>query len=191
MRRIIRGFDRLLRRATGIFEFSDEAECLLRLQLTRMPRALRLADGVELSAGDPVLMLHLWNEHVPPLESSVADLAWASRARRLLIDSLRAVAQWLASDTGLGDVRAIGGVTALISPEGEGVGLRLMRRLGFDAIPYRGSFGRFGEFWENLWAWGLMWAFNRASLRHRSLLRLRRTEFWMSADEFVERYGHP
>ena len=191
MRRIIRGFDKLLRRATGIFEFSDEAECLLRLQLTRMPRALRLADGVELSAGDPVLMLHLWNEHVPPLESSVADLAWASRARRLLIDSLRAVAQWLASDTGLGDVRAIGGVTALISPEGEGVGLRLMRRLGFDAIPYRGSFGRFGEFWENLWAWGLMWAFNRASLRHRSLLRLRRTEFWMSADEFVERYGHP
>jgi hypothetical protein len=57
-------------------------------------------------------------------------------------------------------------------------------------FPYRGPLARFGEFWENLYTWGLMWTFNAASLRHRSLLRLRRAEVWMSAAELLARYGY-
>ena len=57
------------------------------------------------------------------------------------------------------------------------------------ALPYRSPLGRFGEFWENFYAWWLMWAFNAASLRHRRLLHMRRAELWMSAVEFMSRYG--
>jgi len=53
-------------------------------------------------------------------------------------------------------------------------------------FPYRSPLGRFGEFWENLYARWLMWAFNAASLRHRRLLRLRRDEVWASADAFLK-----
>jgi hypothetical protein len=34
-----------------------------------------------------------------------------------------------------------------------------------------------------------MWTFNGASLRQRSLLGLRRAEFWMPAERFVGGYG--
>ena len=80
-------------------------------------------------AGDPVLKLHLWNEHVPPIGPAGSDLAWAVSVRRMLIRSLRAAARWLASELGLANVRAIGGVTVLISAGGEGGDLRLMRRM--------------------------------------------------------------
>jgi hypothetical protein len=191
MRVLIRTLDRLIRWANGVFEFCDEEECLLRLQWARAPHDLHLSDGTQVRAGDPVLKLHLWNERVPPLGPVGSDLAWAANVRRRLIHSLRAAAQWLADQPGRADVRAIGGATVLVSPGGAAGGLRLMERLGFDVFPYRGPLARFGEFWENLYTWGLMWTFNAASLRHRSLLRLRRTEVWMAIDEFLARYGQP
>jgi hypothetical protein len=189
MRVLIRGFDGLVRWANGVFEFCDEEECLLRLQWGRAPRDLHLSDGSKVWTGDLVLKLHLWNERVPPLEMAGPDLAWATHVHRRLIHSLRAAAQWLAGQPGLPEVRAIGGATVLISPGGESGGSRLMWRLGFDVFPYVGPLGRFGEFWENFYAWGLMWAFNAASLRRKSLLRLRRAEVWMSAHQLLARYG--
>lgn len=188
MRALIRRFDGLVRRASGVFEFCDETNCLLRLQVTHAPHDLRLSDGSEVQAGDPVLMLHLWNEHIPPMGPTGPDLAWAAKAYRMLLHSLHAAAWWLANEPRLADVRAIAGVTVLIAPGGERGGLRLMRWLGFDVFPYQGRLTRFGEFWENLYTWWLMWAFNAASLRHRQLLRLRRVEVWTSADAFLKRY---
>jgi len=64
-----------------------------------------------------------------------------------------------------------------------------MQRLGFTVTPYRSPLGRFGEFWENLYAYGLIWAYNPASVHQRQLLGLHRTEMWMPADEFLRRYG--
>jgi len=191
MRVLIRAFDGLIRWASGVFEFCDEEECLLRLQWARAPHDLQLSDSTQVWAGDPVLKIHLWNERVPPLGPAGSDLAWAANVRRRLIRSLRAAAQWLADQPGGADVPAIGGATVLVWPGGSAGGLRLMERLGFDVFPYRGPLARFGEFWENLYTWGLMWAFNAASLRHRSLLRLRRAEVWMSAAQLLARYGQP
>jgi len=189
MRALIRNFDSLLRRALGVFEFCDERECLFRLQLARASHDLCLSDDAEVRMGERVLMLHLWNEHVPPMGPAAPDLAWAVSVHRMLIHSLHRVAHWLAGQGALADVRAIGSVTVLILPGGNRGSMPLMRRLGFDVLPYRNPLGRFGEFWENLYTWGLMWTFNEASLRHRSLLRLRRAEMWMPADKFVQRYG--
>lgn len=188
MRPLVRAFDRFLRRAIGVFEFCDRPDCLLRLQWGRAPRDLHLSDGVVVRKGAPVLMIHLWNEHLPRPGSAGYDLAWATRVRRMLIDSFRAVARWLSMQPGWEEVEAIGGITVLaLSPDGRVS--PLIQRLGFDVFPYRRVLGRFGEFWENFYTWGIMWTFNVASLRDRSLFRLRRAEIWMSRQEFMRRYG--
>jgi len=188
MRALIRGFDRLIRRANGVFEFSAREDCLLRLQWGAAPHDLHLSDGVEVRAGDPALITHLWNEHVPPMGPEGPDLAWAASMGRLLLASYRAAARWVADQPRMAGVRAVGGVTVLIAPAGHRGSLRLVQRLGFEVLPYRHPLGRLGEFWENLYTWGLMWAYNAASLRNKRLLHLRRTEIWISARAFLERW---
>jgi hypothetical protein len=188
VRALIRRFDALLSQALGIFEFCDDGNCVLRLQITQSRRTLCFA-GQEVRVGEPVLVLHLWNEHLPPIPQAGPDLAWAVRMRRLFIQSLRAAAVQMRRDPRLAEVRAVCGTTALLSPDSHSGGRRFMERLGFTIFPYRSPMGRFGEFWENFYAWWLMWTYNVASLRHRQLLHLRRAELWMPAEEFVSRYG--
>jgi hypothetical protein len=65
----------------------------------------------------------------------------------------------------------------------------MLEHLGFIVIPYHRPFGAFGEFWENFFTWWLMWTFNPASTRRRSMFNLQRTEFWMSRRAFIEKYG--
>lgn len=187
MRWLIRRLDALARRACGVFVFCEDRECLLRLQVRGAPHTLHFPVEV-VRAGEPVLMLHLWNEHIPPMPPAGPDLAWATRALRLLIHSLRAVSREMRKDPRLAGVRAVGGVTAVISPSEASGGAQLMKRLGFTVIPYHRPLGRFGEFWENFFSWGLMWTFNRPSWRRRKLFDLRRTEVWMSREDSVDRF---
>jgi hypothetical protein len=65
----------------------------------------------------------------------------------------------------------------------------MMRHLGFTILPYQRPLGRFGEFWENLFSWWLMWTYNKVSLQSREFLHLQRTEIWMTAKKFILRYG--
>lgn len=188
MRSLIRRFDALLRWAYGVFGFCDDHDCILRLQVARASHPLRL-DSHVVDAGELVLALHLWNEHIPPLPPTGPDLAWAVQAQHLLTSSLRAVARQLRHDPRLAGVHAVGGVTVLLSPVEHPGGVRLMQRLGFAVMPYHSPLGRFGEFWENFYSWWIMWTFNTVSLRRRRLVHLRRAEVWMSVDEFLSRYG--
>jgi len=188
MRTVVRLFDRLLRRVYGVFEFSADPTCLLRLQVTQTGHAIALPDGL-VPAGASVLQLHLWNEHIPSIPPQGPDLAWALQTRRLMMASLHAVARQMTHDPSLAGVQAVGGVTSILSPDDPAGGERIMRRAGFTVFPCRHPLGRFGEFWENLYAWAIMWTFNAVSLRRRKLLRLRRAELWMSANEFLQRYG--
>lgn len=191
MHRLIRRFDGLLRRAYGVVEFCDDPQCLLRVQLARCPRPLRLSDGTEMQRGEAVLMLHLWNEHIPPMGSAGPDLLWTAKVRRGLIRSLRHVAAFVATDPQLAGVRAVGGITVLVPLDDDGRSAPLMGRLGFDVVSRPpGWLGRFGQFWENLYAWALMWAFNAPSLRRKQLLRLQRTEVWMSRQRLLGWYGN-
>jgi hypothetical protein len=189
VRALIRWFDGWLRRAEGVFEFCDRPECILRLQRARAAHPLSLPDGGAVQRGDPVLMIHLWNERMPPIPADGPDLTWAAWFRRSLIGSYRLAAQWLAAQPGRGQVSAVGGVTVLLyGGETQGA-LRLIQRLGFQVMPYQSPLGCFGEFWENLYTWAIMWTFNVVSMRHRRLLRIRRAEIWMSTAEFMHRYG--
>ena len=189
MRTLIRWLDGVIRRVGGIFEFCDDAACIFRLQWRRAWRDVRLSDGTTVRRGEPILCLHLWNEHIPSMGPEGPDLTWAVTVRRRLLFTLQRLARWVQEDPHQGRVRAIGGISALLTPEGDGGGKRLLERLGFEVSPHRGRWGRFGEFWENLYAWGLMWTYNPASIRHRPPHRLRRTEVWMSIRTLLERYG--
>ncbi len=188
MRALIRRLDALLRRACGVFEFCDNENCLLRLQITQASHTLHL-DSQVVETGEPVLAIHLWNKHIPPLPPAGPDLAWATRTRRLFIRSLRAVASQMRHDPSLDGVRAVGGATALFAPGKRAGGAHLMQRLGFKVMPYHRPLGCFGEFWENFYSWWIAWTFNTASLRQRRLIHLHRSEVWMPAEEFLSRYG--
>lgn len=188
MRAVIRRFDAFLRRRYGVYEFTQDEDCWLRVSRTPAPHALHFPD-VEVQRGAPVLMVHLWNEHSPPMPSTGPDLAWSLNAMRLFVKSLRAVAREMKANESLTSLPAVGGITVLIdlnNPSGTG---GMFGRLGFMIIPYRSPLGRFGEFWENLYTWALMWTYNPGSLHNRTFLNLRRSEFWMVTDEFMRRFG--
>lgn len=187
VRALIRRFDAGMRQAQGVCEFCDNESCLFRLQLTSIRRNL-LFDQVILPKGSAVLELHLWNEHLLALPPAGPDLAWANRMRCLFMDSLYAVGRQLELDPRLAKVQAVGGISALLSTGERSSGERMIRRLGFAVWPYHSRLGGFGVFWENFYSWCMLWAYNPVSLNHRQLLRLRRVEFWMPADEFLRRF---
>ena len=188
MKGAVRSFDRLLRWLLGVFEFCSEPYCLLRARRTTTPHPVVLPTGV-VPAGAPMVELHLWNEHIPPLPPEGPTVAWAIQVRRRLVRSFQALARQMPQDPRLAGAQILGGVTVLPLASAHGSGVRLFEQLGFVIQPYRPPLGRFGEFWQNLYLWAIMWAFNEPTLAQRSLLRLRRCEVWMTSDELLRRYG--
>ena len=188
MRQLIRWFDGWLRKRLGVFEFSQDADCLVRLRISRLGRRVDLPTDA-LPAGSIILEIHLWNEHIPPIPPLGPDIAWASRAGRLFLRSLRSAALYVRHLEGNARPLAVVATTVLV-PFGDPSGARsFFTRLGFHLIPAHNPVGRFGEFWENFYTWYLMWAYNAASLRTKQLLRIRRTEAWIPFDEFLRRYA--
>ena len=185
MRRLIRCFDAQVRRAVGVIEFTQDPECILRLRRTTLHRSLILPDA-SLPKGTPALEFHLWNERVPPLPPSGADLAWALHVSRSLIRSFRMAGAYLATELAEASPQAVGGTTVL--GPASGTSADVLARLGFHPQPCSNPLGQFGEGWENAYTWSLMWACNPVSLRGKHPLRLRRTEYWMSVSAFVERF---
>jgi hypothetical protein len=192
MRWIVRNLDLVLRRLTGVIEYWDDPQCLFRIQRGRAPRELRLSDGSVVPAGAPVIILHLWNEQLPQIGPSGADLAWALEVGRRLRLSLRALAEVAQSDKRFQDGLALGGVTVLAPLGTAAGGTRLLQRLGFDVMPHPPNvFGRFGMLVDNLYVWGLMWTFNKGTLGTKRFSELERTEIWMSRRTLLERHGRP
>lgn len=187
MRSLIRGFDAFLRRREGVYEFNASADGLLRVRRTRAGERVALGSRW-IEAGQEVLELHLWNEHMPPLPRDGPSLAWASRTERMFVASLRDLARTMRTEPAYHCVRALRAVSVLLTP-GPGSAGPVAARLGFVVRPCRNRLGRFGEFWENFYTWFLMWTFNPVSLRGRSLPGLRRMEMWMAAEDFMQRFG--
>jgi len=187
LRTLIRNFDAWLSRVEEVFEFCQSPECLLRLQLAQTWHDLRLPD-ITLHAGEPVLLVHLWNERLLQIPAQGPDLGWAKPMQRRFVGSLGLVAGYIHRSPALANIHALGGVTVLAGPGNDG-GSRMLRRLGFAVIPYHRRLGAFGEFWENFYTWVLLWAYNPGSLHYRRLWGLKRVEIWMSAEEFLRRYS--
>jgi uncharacterized membrane protein YdjX (TVP38/TMEM64 family) len=182
--------DGFLRRKQGIFEFWDDPKCLFRASLTHTLRPLPVSGG-EIPAGAKMLELHFWNENIPPVPSEKADLAWAARLYRTGLYSLRTLGDQLSGNPCLSDVKAVGGVTPLFFPGDGSAWEKIFSRMGFDTDSHKNPLGVFGEFWQVLYAWLLIWSFTPSNAKRRSLLQTRRTDFWMSAEDFIARYACP
>ena len=188
MRRLIRAFDRWLSDVEGVFLFSEDPQGLIRLRWAQADGDVPLEDGRVLR-GARILELHLWNDHLPPMPELGPDLAWARKVERGFVRSLRSLALELRTNRAYEQAVAVRGTTVLLNPADPSGGESLMARLGFATLPSPRSLGGFGDFWENFYAWWLMWAYNQASLRHRRLLRLRRMEIWISRQQLLAKYG--
>jgi hypothetical protein len=184
----VRLIEFLLRKSLHIYEFTDDPECIIRIQLTTAPHSVDFGSW-KISKGETVLAIHAWNERMPKLPSEGATLAWAVRLRRLAIHSFEKVAEELQKGGKYSQVQAIYGESTIFSFSGHTGGLHMIQRLGFTVLPLRSAAGKFGEFWANLFSWWLMWAFNNASLDTRNFKQLERTEVWFKVDEFIQRFS--
>jgi len=147
-----------------------------------------LADGTRIADRERLGELHLWNERVPPMPQAGPDLCWAVTMRLVLVHSLQLLAAHVENDPDWEDVRAFRGETAFDAQRGE---THPFTHLGFELQPLElvGPLKRFTDFWENLYAWWLIWTFNPASLRSKRLWGLQRRQLWLSRATLLTRYG--
>ena len=171
--------DRWLRRRQGIYEFTTDRRCLLRAEVGQSDRALTLADGTEIAAGDPILILHLWNEHIPPLGLRGPTVRWARHMSRAAHVSLRELARHLQQQGELDDVVAICGDMHLGSAHQAEQFTRLVARYGFEMVDEgeaetAGTLHRIGK---NILVLLLVAATNPVALRSTILRRFHRRVF--------------
>jgi hypothetical protein len=188
MRAGVRLIDGILRKSGRVYEFSDDPGCILRIQLKKANHDVSVG-GEKIYRGEQLLVIHIWNERMPKLPREGASLEWALELRRKMIYSFKTLAKEIIKDSRYSHIRALYGVSVLFSFTGHTGGVRMMQRLGFTILPYHNRLGRFGEFWENLFSWWLMWTYNKASLKNRRFFKLQRTETWITMNEFLKRYG--
>lgn len=189
-RAAIVGLDALLRRWHHIQEFTQDKDCLLRITLARNEAEVTLSDGTTVAAGEIIGELHLWNEHIPPISAVGPDLAWGMEFYRQLLKSLNQLTHYIQNTPQFAAVRAFRGETSL---PGESLpqAASLAGQMGFDLLTDSsgGKLRRFGQFWEHLYVWWLIWTFNPGSLRRKQLLRLERCQVWISRQALMSQYG--
>jgi hypothetical protein len=191
LRHAVRRLDTYLRRRQGIREFTNCPDCLLRYSLGTAPTDVVLSNGVSVRRGDPIVELHLWNEHIPVLPDSGPDLAWALAARQRMRRSLQELAVALTDLPEMQDVAACRGQTVFAGQQQAGAALfHLLQRFGFEAVDEgRPTIGRQAhDLFEDVLIGALTWTYNPAGLRRDKLLR-RRCPAWISRAQVIERYG--
>lgn len=167
--------DQWLRERQGIYEYTDHAQCLFRIQRERAPHWFDCSDGTRVRAGDPIIGLHLWNEHIPVMGRSGPTLVWARRTLRALDTSLCELAHFLYRRAEYADVRALYGNMCLgTAAQCEQLG-RILRPYGFEVLSGRkgrpsGSLHGLGQ---NILTALLVLATNPATLRTALLRRYR------------------
>jgi len=187
--RAVLAIDRSLRRAKGIFEFCDDAECILRISVIPAETRILLPDGAQLRPEDPIVDLHLWNERMPSLVQSHSSLAWGAVFRTRMRASMTLLAEYVASEPELGGVKACRARVAFLRDRRIQLAAR---HLGFvAAVPDPSIPGYVHEFLEVFLIYGLTWVFNPDALPHKARLP-QRSYLWISRKELFRRYrNHP
>jgi hypothetical protein len=126
------GLDRWLRRWHGVYEFTAHRDCILRAERCLAEENLLLADGVRVRRGDPLLKLHLWNEHMPAMGRKGPTVAWARRASRAIDTSLRELARHVAQCRDLDGVPAVCADMRLATATQNAQLARIVSRFGFE-----------------------------------------------------------
>jgi hypothetical protein len=187
--RLVIAFDRRQRRRLGIWEFTDDPDCIFRLAFAAAPKGINLEDGTVVHPDDRTAVLHIWSEQTPPMPATGPDLAWAKAFRRSLVRSLRLLAEYCTKDPEMGDVHAFGGNLALVYTPGA---VSVLRRLGFEVhdplVPVSLTACVLDAV-SHLWIWLLRRAFNRGSARGIRPTDFQQRPVWLSRRTLVARYG--
>ncbi len=143
--------DGWLRRRQGIFEYSTNAQCLFRVELGQADQSVTLSDATRIRCGDPILVLHLWNEHIPAMGQGGPTVAWARQVSRAIHTSLRELARYLPQQPRLDEVIALCGDMHLGSPKQTRQLAHIVAHYGFEAVEdcnagrRRGALHRLGK----------------------------------------------
>jgi hypothetical protein len=175
--------DALLRSLYGIYEFTGDPACVLRIGMSRARASVSLSDGTAIAAGEIIGTLHFWNEHIARYPSHGPDLRWACAMRDRIAYSLCLLADYIEKEPAWRDVRAFYGEGVFFSgrlgmPQIE----RVCMRFGFEQVatePVPSLRRRVHLFCDNFTLWGLTRAFQPAALSRRPFLRPRQ-ELWIS-----------
>jgi hypothetical protein len=190
----IRTMDAILCRVYGVWEFSHNPDCILRISVGRSPSDITLSDGTRLHSGDPVGLVHFWNERLQPIPAGGPTLAWARWMRRATRHSLRLLASYATSEPRLREVAAFGGVTSVFTSQTLGRPEELLQKWGVDwaaIAPPAAPLERFRFFLDRMYAWWLMWAYNPRTLQTKTFARVGRCQFWFSRRLLLAMYGAP
>lgn len=125
--------DRWLRRWHGVYEFTAHRDCLFRVERCLAEESLQLSDGVRVRRGDPLLKVHLWNEHMPAMGQDGPTIAWARRVSRAIDTSLRELARHIAQSSELNEVVAVCADMRLATAKQSAQLARIIYRYGFEA----------------------------------------------------------
>ena len=188
LRVIIRRFDNWLSHKDGVEPFTDDPQCILRIQIIQLDHDISFPDQT-VHAGSKALSIHFWNEHMPLIPDDGPDLAYGLKFQRLIVYSMKLIAEHIEDRSALNDVKIVGGITTFVSREAADGGRKSFEHLGFTIFPHHRTLGAFGEFWENFYGWWLMWTFNPVSARYRKMQDMQHTEFWMTREKFMEKFG--
>ncbi len=192
-RLLIITIDAILRHRMGIHAFSQTPHNIIRIARGRSRVAHTLSDGTRVQIGDPIIELHFWNEHLPRIGVDGPDLSWGRAFYRCVRRSLVDLACHVQDMPALADVVACRGELSFLLL-GEPSHVSLVHRLGFDfryLPPPTGFRGRLRRAAEQGYSWALLWAYQPASLRHRSSFPFTRAELWMSRHTLLTRYARP
>jgi hypothetical protein len=181
--------DSLLRQRQGIRDFTDDPDCVFRTSMARSPETVRLPDGTVIGEGDPIVELHFWNEHLPPMPPDGPSPGWARQFARQTAKSLFLLEGYLVAESAFDDVAAVTGLCPFGSRLGEAQVARTCKRFGFELVE-PGAEGRMHMVLDSMLLWGLGWAFNRPALRGKALLR-HRYSLWISRAALHARYRDP
>jgi hypothetical protein len=184
--------DALIRTYYGIYEFTDDPKCLLRVALGQARSAVRLSDGTRVENGELIGTLHFWNEHLPRYAPDGPDLRWACAMRDQMRRSLCSLAEYVEREPAWREIRALRGEAALSTRLGIMQVERVGERYGFERVsPTDHSFlRRVHAVGEALTLWSLTRAFNPAAVARQPFIRDHH-ELWLSRSSLLERYGRP
>ena len=173
LKAMIGRLDSSLRARQGIIEYTTSAQCIFRMEVTRSEDQIVLSDGTMVRNSDRILVLHLWNEHIPAFPPGGATFGWAGRLNRALETSLSELEAYLASRPDLDDIVAIRAEMALAAEERNDRVIALAARHGFEPVqaPRMPLAKRLHRFGENILIAMLVLAHNPASFRIDTLRR--------------------
>jgi hypothetical protein len=184
----VRGIEFILRRHHKVYEYTTDPTCIFRLGPGIAEDELTLADGTRIRPADPILGLHFWNEHLPPIPRKGPCISWGLAMHAQVLHSLRLLAAHLEDDA-YSHIKAVRGEASFGSRIGRLQMYRVAERYGFELFQGAPPFARrFRFFWENFLIWGLIWTFNRGGMRGKKLMK-ERFELWFSRDELIRRHG--